>query len=251
MIRDDAVRATWERRLDLPLTMLAVGFLAVYALPILDTHLPAKVRHGLALVTLAIWAVFALDYLIRLALAERRSSFVKRHLLDLAVIILPLLRPLRALRLITAISILNRNARGSLHGRVATYVVASVALLVFVASLAILDAERGKPASNIESFPDALWWSATTIATVGYGDRYPVTASGRLVAAGLMIAGIGLLGVVTATLASWFVEKVAEKGEQQQSTLTDLTNEVRKLRTEIAELRSATPGSPRAQENQT
>jgi voltage-gated potassium channel len=55
-----------------------------------------------------------------------------------------------------------------------------------------------------------LWWALTTIATVGYGDRYPVTGQGRLVAAGLMVAGIAVLGVVTASIASWLIEKVRE-----------------------------------------
>jgi voltage-gated potassium channel Kch len=58
-----------------------------------------------------------------------------------------------------------------------------------------LDAERADARANIRSFDDALWWSATTITTVGYGDHYPVTAQGRLVAAGLMLGGIALLAI--------------------------------------------------------
>ena len=117
-------------------------------------------------------------------------------------------RQLRALRLITVISVLNRQLRDDARGRVAIYVVGSVVLVGFVASLAVLEAERYAPDASITTFGEAVWWTITTISTVGYGDRYPVTVEGRLVAASLMVAGIALLGVVTASIASWFVENL-------------------------------------------
>ncbi len=134
-----------------------------------------------------------------------------RRLLDaaLAVIALPLLRPLRLLRLVAVIGVLNRRAGSSLRGRVVVYVVGATTLLTAVAALAMLDAERNAPGANITTVGDALWWGATTITTVGYGDRYPTTAEGRVVAFGLMLAGIALLGVVTATLASWIIDESA------------------------------------------
>ena len=89
-------------------------------------------------------------------------------------------------------------------------------LVGFVASLAVLDAERHAPDASITTFGEAVWWTITTISTVGYGDRYPVTAEGRLVAASLMVAGIALLGVVTASLASWFVENLRRAGEMER-----------------------------------
>ena len=63
-------------------------------------------------------------------------------------------------------------------------------MLIWVASLAILDAERGKPGANIETFGEAVWWAFVTITTVGYGDFYPVTAHGRFVAVLLMAGGV-------------------------------------------------------------
>jgi Ion channel. len=120
------------------------------------------------------------------------------------------LRLLRLLRLVTLVSVLGRTATASFRGRVATYVGSAVLLVIFVASLAVLDAERGRPGANINSFGDALWWSVSTVTTVGYGDRYPVTVTGRLVATGLMICGIALLGVVTASIASWFLDRVRD-----------------------------------------
>ena len=77
--------------------------------------------------------------------------------------------------------------------------------IVYAASLAILDVERDHPESEIKTFGDALWWASTTVTTVGYGDLHPVTGMGRLVAVALMIGGITLLGIMTATMASWIV----------------------------------------------
>ncbi len=73
--------------------------------------------------------------------------------------------------------------------------------------LLVLDAERGAEGANIVGSEDALWWAATTVTTVGYGDRFPVTGEGRLVAVALMVGGIALLGVVTASVAAWFVQR--------------------------------------------
>ena len=81
----------------------------------------------------------------------------------------------------------------------------------------MLEAERGAQAASIKSFGDAIWWALTTVTTVGYGDHFPVTARGRLVAAGLMIGGTALLGVVTATFASWSIDRVSEVEEESRA----------------------------------
>lgn len=90
-------------------------------------------------------------------------------------------------------------------------------LLIYAASLALLEAERSQPNSNIKNFGDAVWSSIETVTTVGYGDAAPVTGRGRLIAVALMIGGISLVGVVTATLASWIVQRVAEEDTAQQA----------------------------------
>ncbi len=92
-------------------------------------------------------------------------------------------------------------------------------------ALAVLDAEQNAPGSNITNIGDALWWAFATITTVGYGDFYPVTVLGRLIAAGLMIAGITMLGTVTAALASWFVEALAS-GQPSRTAEQNRVNEM-------------------------
>lgn len=101
-------------------------------------------------VVLVVWAVFGVDYLTRVSLARGRARFIAHHLPDLASVALPVLRPLRLLRLIALVRVLNRKATSSLHGRVAVYVTCSVALIIFVAALAELDAERGRAGPTIE-----------------------------------------------------------------------------------------------------
>lgn len=149
------------------------------------------------------WALFGIDYLVRLFIAEDRRKFFVGNLFDFLVLALPLLRPLRLLRLVTLLSVLNRTGSPGLRGQVVTYAAGGTALLVLCGALAITEAERSRPGATITSFSDGLWWAVTTMTTVGYGDTYPTTATGRVVAVVLMVAGIALLGVVTATLASW------------------------------------------------
>jgi voltage-gated potassium channel len=224
----------WERSTEWPLAVVAGLFLVAYAWPILDPHLLYSLRAGCGAIVYIAWALFALDYLVRLVLAEHRLDFIGHHLLDLASVALPVLRPLRLLRLVALVRVLNRKATTSLHGRVAVYISSSAVLVIFVAALAELDAERGKSGANIQTFGDALWWALTTVTTVGYGDRFPVTRDGRLVAVGLMLAGIALIGVVTAAIASWLIASVREAETDTQEALH---RQIGELRAELAEIK--------------
>jgi voltage-gated potassium channel len=239
---------TWERRTDWPMTALAVVFLAAYAWPILDADIGSGVAATLGGVSAAIWVVFGFDYVARVWLAERRLSYVRRHWFDIPLLVLPMLRPLRALRAVVAVQRFGRQAAMSVRGSALLFVAAGVPVVLFVACVAMLDAERTDPDANITTFGDAIWWACTTVTTVGYGDRYPVTTEGRLVAVALMLAGIALVGVVTASLASWFVEKLSDVQEAEQRTQTDLDllrAEIRALREELRDGgRSVRPDRP-------
>lgn len=202
-------RARWEQVAEWPLTAAALLFLAAYAWPILDPEMPAEWARACEWIQWVAWGMFAFDYLIRLALSDDgRGQFIRRNLFDLAVVVLPMLRPLRLLRLVTLLSTMNRYAGSSLRGRVVAYLVGGTVMIIVIGALAVLDAERAAAAPVIATFGDAVWWALTTITTVGYGDYYPVTTAGRLVAAGIMFGGIALLGTVTASLASWLIDRV-------------------------------------------
>ena len=251
---DEARLDAWERRTDIPLTVLSAAFLAVYAAQVLTTRPGHPVWTALEAVLWLVWAVFVVDYLGRLACARNRQRFVLANPVDLLVVLAPFFRFLRLLRLIAAVSTLTRVLRDDFRGRVGGYLIVTVSLVSFVAALGVFEAERDAPDSSITTFGDALWWVLTTITTVGYGDRYPVTTEGRLVAAALMLAGIAVLGTVTAAIATWFLERVGDEQRESRPTPADwaaVLSELRTLRARVEDLEAAAPsdGTPPAAAN--
>jgi Ion channel len=125
------------------------------------------------------------------------------------------LRPLRVLRSVRLIraarlgqltagsGLVVHEGRMRLASRAALLALGTAAILVFAPAVMEFDVERSAAHANITSFPDALWWAASTITTVGYGDVYPVTAAGRAIAVVPMLAGVGILGVATVTAGRW------------------------------------------------
>ena len=197
----------WSRRADTPLLVLAALFLVVFVVPLYEPDLPVWLDRAFAVINVLVWLTFTADYLMRLRLAPDRRNFVKHHLPDLLVLLVPFLRPLRLLRLVGLFGVATRRASQRAQVKTTGGVVAAVAVLVVVCGGLVLDAERGNDGANILSGQDALWWASTTVTTVGYGDRFPVTGEGRLVGVLLMLGGIALLGVVTASIAAWFVRR--------------------------------------------
>jgi voltage-gated potassium channel len=102
-----------------------------------------------------------------------------------------------------------RRARSILTHNGFHFVVLAAAAVVFVSDGLVTIAERNAKGANIHDFGQGLWWPITTVTTVGYGDRYPTTSLGQGVAVFLMLVGIGLIGVLTATIASYFVQERA------------------------------------------
>ncbi|MFT4188493.1 MAG: potassium channel family protein [Aeromicrobium sp.] len=163
-------------------------------------------RSYLRLVSWTTWAAFAIDFAIRVGLAHGRPRYIARHWYDVVLIALPLLRPLRLLRLLTLVRVLDRGVGQTFVGRAMVYVAGSAVVTIGLGALAVLDVERDAVDANITSFGDALWWSVTTATTVGYGDHFPVTVEGRCVAVVLMVVGIGLIGATTGAVATWLIE---------------------------------------------
>ena len=95
--------------------------------------------------------------------------------------------------------VIARTAQSALLG-----VVLLVVVVIELGGLSMLKVEANAPNANITTASDALWWGTVTVATVGYGDRYPVTNAGRIVAVFLMTVGLGLFSVLTSFLADWF-----------------------------------------------
>jgi voltage-gated potassium channel len=142
--------------------------------------------------------------------------------------VIRVLRGIRAAKIVTSIFFAHK-AKGAL----ATALFVCIVLVTF-GSVMILHVETDA-ASNIKTPGDALWWSFATVATVGYGDKYPVTAEGRGLGIILMVGGIGLFGTFTGYLTKWFLEpSTAEKDSMKMATeLSSLRTEIKELRTHI------------------
>ncbi|MDX2822974.1 two pore domain potassium channel family protein [Streptomyces ipomoeae] len=247
-LRSGSGRARWEELTERPLFGLAAAFAVAYAVPIVWPDADADVKRWCEVVEWGVWGAFALDYVVRLVLAEDRREFVRRRWLDLCAVVLPMLQQLRLLRLVATLLLVGQRARMASQIRLTTYVGGSVIGLLMFGSLAVLSVERDSPNGNIHTLGDAVWWSFTTMTTVGYGDHAPTTGLGRVLAVGLMLAGIALLGVVTANIAAWFIarfEKDDAEERRQTAAIAELAEEVRLLRAEVAALRSAAGTVPK------
>ncbi|MEU2421756.1 ion channel [Streptomyces sp. NPDC007851] len=202
----------WERWTDLPLGIASLVFLGSYAVHVLEPDLPEAVHVLLLSLTYLTWAMFAVDYVVRWRLSGEGPGFVRRHWLDTVVLVLPLLRPVRVVRTYEAMQRRHGEPRMGLHARVAAYSALSISLLGFSGALAVYQAERPAPNATIRTFGDSLWWTCSTLSTVGYGDYVPVTTLGRFIAVGLMACGLALLGTVTGSFSSWMLQRF-DQGE--------------------------------------
>lgn len=198
----------YQQRTSVPLIVGALLFLVVYAIPVIWPGIGGVVADACSVVNIVLWVAFAADLAFRTWLSGRPARYLATHPFDILVVAVPMFRPLRLLMLLTASKRLFRS--GGLEQGAKAVSVATV-LVIFVASVAELQAERGAPGANIETFGDALWWAVSTVTTVGYGDLYPVTVAGRLIATGLMLVGIALVGVITAAVAAWFVTQNSQE----------------------------------------
>lgn len=234
----------WDRVTGVPLLVLAFVFLAFYAAPIINPDLDPTLVAFLDVSQTVIWALFIIDFIGRFTLAEKKLPFLKRNVIELIAVALPFFRPLRALRLLSVATIGFRRFGGKLRERVTFYVFGAAFMLWFITGLAVTEAERGVEGANIANIWQGWWWSFITMATVGYGDKFPITPEGQWVAVIIVLTGIALLGTISAFLASWFIDNVEkaeteilEDNQKTNETLSALLGEVKSLRQEIHELK--------------
>jgi voltage-gated potassium channel len=216
--------ATWRRRTDLPLLLIAVGSLPLLLLEVVSHRLAQNDQRFITVVNVIVFIAFAVDYLVELSITHKRSTYIRTQWASLIIVfsqlfaLLPalgflgVLRGVRALRVAgTLIRVFGIGAATKEQGRKffkekAASVAFGIAGLTLISSaVGFTMAEDVGDGRRIHSFFDALWWSAATITTVGYGDIYPVTAVGRIIAIFTMIVGISTLAVVTARIAQFLI----------------------------------------------
>lgn len=195
---------------------------------------PPSISNVLQILDTVVCVFLLVDFCIRFHKAPSKLAFMKWGWIDLLASIpyLPWLRAgrvvriLRVIRLLRAIRATQRISHLFLRNKIhtgTTSVVLTAFLLVIFCSIAVLICEQQSPSANILTAEDAIWWSVTTITTVGYGDKYPVTTEGRIVAMVLMISGIGLFGILSGLAASYFLHtKQGDTEEKQNEILSRL-----------------------------
>ena len=223
--------AAWEERSSTPMFVASVLYLLAFAAPIMSTRIQEPYDGYLNILQLILWGLFAADYCIRLYLAPRRLYFITHNLMNLAIVLLPAWRIVSFLAMIH----LTTNRQYKRLSELAVKLFGYTAIFIIMFALAIYSVESSEPGAMIRDLPTAYWWTFTTLATVGYGDVYPITGIGRVIAVVVMLYGVGMVAVATGALASWIIEKIGGREEQEYpATKADVDD----LRQEISELRA-------------
>ena len=186
-------------------------FLILYLLESFDSPIAVAYPLIFELGNLVIWTVFIVDYVLQIFLSNKKWKFILSHPIELLLVILPFFRPLRALRLLVIFERLFQGYINRFTIRLSLYVGGSATIILLLGAAAIYDAEAGLSTAKITTPEEAIWWAFVTVTTVGYGDYYPVTTIGRLIAVALMLTGIAVVGTVTASVAAYIVARVQQE----------------------------------------
>lgn len=219
---------------DTPMLVVTILWLPVLIVPLM-TPIHGAVAQSFAIIDFTVWALFALEYVVKFSLAPDRGHFFKTHVLDLIIVVVPFFRPLRLLRLArvgVVFAEVLRRAKAIFTHNGFHFVVLTAAALVFVCAGLVTVAEHNAKGADIHDFGQGLWWAIVTVTTVGYGDRYPITPFGQGVAVFMMLIGIGLIGALTATIASYFVQERTDATEERLERIEALLTQLVESRDE-------------------
>jgi voltage-gated potassium channel len=223
--------------------VVLVATLAVIPVMVIEVEASSSGSRKVAFVAnWVIWMIFVAELIFILTVAPRKKAALRAHWLDALIIVvtaplfvrflasLRLIRLVRFLRLLRLTAIVSRAVQRERHvSSGATFrlvAVLTIAIVVLAGSVeALVDS------GDFPSTWDGIWWAMVTVTTVGYGDIYPKSVDGRIIAMVVMLFGIGFLSVLTATVASYFVK--SDRGNETEAILEALT----RLEGDVAELK--------------
>lgn len=187
------------------LTVLALCFLVAYSYPAFKLNMSTSEQVTIEVVQWVCWFAFASDLIYGFWKASDRKYYLKHHPLEIVAVFLPFFRPLRLMRVISFGSLAIQKIAVGRQLAITLKVFISTFFIAYISAIQITVIERNVPGSNIKDIGDGLWWAFTTL-TVAYGDTYPTTTQGRFLSLLIITMGVSLIGVITASIASWFVE---------------------------------------------
>jgi len=206
-----------ERVTKFPMALLGVAWLVI-AIVVLTTDVKGSASSSLVAGLFVLWVIVLVEYLVRLVVTPDRLGYLRRRWVEPATVLVP---PFQGWHFvgIEKMTLLVREGQLRVaailkHHSLFRVLIAAAATVIIGSWLVLLFEENAK-GSNIHDYLDALWWAIVTVTTVGYGDRYPVTEGGRAVAVILMLVGIGLIGVLTATVASVFIKEHTDANKEE------------------------------------
>lgn len=211
--------------------MMILSFIFLFLFCASNFHLKVADKNAALFSTVdkVIWVIFALDYLVMLLLADKRSHFIKTHIPHLVVVVVPFLRVLRVARLVLMLTGLLGMMKNRILVSIPTYVLSSSALFILIGAAVIYDAEYQEPTSGIKNRGDAFWWAGALIFSYFYNETPPVTETGRLYGFLLTLCGLSIVGTITATFASWLISQVKEIESDSNKILEKLDQIEKKL----------------------
>lgn len=234
---------------------LGIVFLGLLLMEFAGVPLTVLGENRMADVMQAIWIIFLGDFLLRFTIAPGKLMFLRSNWLGALSLALPFLRPLRAFRaaralrgfsLVRLLGGINRGMRALraiTRGSLMLYVAALTFAVVFAGAVGVRFFDRGYPESPVQTFPDAIWWSATLVTTIS-SELHVVSQEARVIAFLQRLYALSIFGYITASIASYLIGVDSfEDRKRSEAIDRELVNEVRRLRAELAELReTVAPG---------
>jgi voltage-gated potassium channel len=230
-----------------PLAVLGAAWLVV-AIIVVTTGVRGSASTALVATLFALWVIVLAEYLVRLVISPDPRGYLRRRWAEPATVAVPALQHWHLIG-IEKMSLLLHEGELRLeyilrHHSLFRVLIAAAGTL-FIGAWAVLLFEENTKTGNIHSYPQALWWAIVTVTTVGYGDKYPVSAGGRLVATVLMLVGIGLIGVLTATVASVFMKEHTDSTkEEYRKGHADLSQQLALITDRLADVERRLGATP-------
>lgn len=190
--------------------LFSLFFLVGISILVLQEGLSERVIAAVVFGLAAVWVIFVVEYVYGFVRAQQGWRFASKHWLITLSLFFPMVRPFLVLRYLKHLKFFRRDTGSSIRVQIVISMLVFAALFIYMISLSVFAVERTAPGANILSFGNAVWWAFVTIATVGYGDLYPVTITGRVFAVVLMIGGVAIVGTASALVVSYLSERIGK-----------------------------------------